>query len=98
MEMLWGRDAFVEALKGSRQQLYSTIASVAGSLLGFILTAVSIVLVLSPSPRFRILRESGQLERAYRVYFQAILWLAASTVLSFVALLLDTDRSPKPVL
>ena len=55
--------------------------------------AVSIVLVLSSSPRVRILRESGQLEQAFRVYFQAIFWLAGATVLSFVSLLLDTDRS-----
>ena len=85
------------ALKGSRQALYTALASTGGSLLGFILTSVSVVMIFGQMPRFNLLRDKGRYNEAFGVYFQAIQWLAIATIWSILALLIDTDTAPKPV-
>jgi hypothetical protein len=97
IECKWGREDFRDALDQNRQALYSTSASLAGSLLGFAIAAVSIILAVGQMPRFRLLRESAQRDTVFRVYFQAILWLAVTTVWALAALVADTDATPRPV-
>ena len=93
-ELIWGRDGLVSVLKGSHQAAYSALVSVSISLLGFVLTAVSIILIFGQAPQFDLLRRSGQYPAVFRIFFQAITWLALAAVWSFVGLLADTDTSP----
>lgn len=95
IERVIGRQAMEEMLKSDRQALYTTTAQVSASLVGFILAAVTVVLGFSQLPRLRILRQSEQYSRIFDVFFGAIKWLAVTTVWAFVALVLDTDNSPK---
>ena len=81
-------------LNGSHQTLYATIASIGGSLLGFILTAVSIVIVFGQLPKLRILRQSQQYANVFRVFFQAVNWLAFTTIWALIGLLVDRDSAP----
>src|SRR5438046_2622337 len=94
---IYGEAAVMGALKGSRQALYTALASTGGSLLGFILTSVSVVMIFGQMPRFNLLRDKGRYNEAFGVYFQAIQWLAIATIWSILALLIDTDTAPKPV-
>lgn len=96
LEFTVGRQVFSDALKDSRQGVYTTAASVTSSLLGFALAAVSIILVFGQMPRLKLLRESGQYANVFSIYFNAILWLGIAMLWSFIALIADTDRSPKP--
>lgn len=93
-EYFWGRDVIETFLEGSRQAVYGTIATLCGSLLGFILAGVSIILVFGRMERFKILKQSGHLRTVFIVYFQGIQWMAITTVFAVVALLWDTDESP----
>ena len=93
--VFWGTHAFESSLYGQRQILYSATAQLSGALLGFILAAASIIVVLVPSPRFRILRDSGNYPKVFEVYFRAITWLGITCIVSFIALLADTDPNPK---
>jgi len=83
-----------EALRGNRGLLYGTLASISGSLLGFAITAASIVLGFSSSPRLRIIRESSNFPALWSVFFATIRALALATLVSLIALILDHDGAP----
>ena len=52
-----GGSAYVDTvLKGDRAVLYGTLAAIFGSLLGFVIATIAIVLTLTQSDRFAILR------------------------------------------
>jgi len=55
---------------GMRKELYSTIASISGALLGFIITAVSIVIVFVQSEKLELLRKSKDYPTLYRVFIE----------------------------
>jgi hypothetical protein len=92
-----GWDAVDSVLEGSRRDIYSTLASVAGALLGFVLTAVSIVLGFSSLPRLAVLRTSPHYKALYRIYFEATAFLSGATVCALVALVFDRDCAPVPL-
>jgi hypothetical protein len=95
IEFVWGRDELFEVLDGARQALYIAIASIAGSLLGFTVATVSIILAFAESPRLRLVRESQHYETVYVVFFSAIKFLGITTGWALVALLWDRDSSPE---
>jgi hypothetical protein len=55
-------------LSGSHQTLYATIASIGGSLLGFILTAVSVVVVFGQLPKLKTLRASPHYASVFHIF------------------------------
>jgi hypothetical protein len=71
-----------------RGDLYDSVASVAGSLLGFVTSAVSIILVFGQS--LQVLEDSGHYTTIFDVFYQAIIWLAVTTVWSLIGLFMDT--------
>jgi hypothetical protein len=88
------RPSFNDFLIGTRQAIYSAVASTAGSLLGFVLATISIVMIFGESPRLGLLRTSKQYETVYSVFFQAVSWLGFATLWAFVGLVCDTDQRP----
>ncbi len=95
VEKYWSRDAFSDSLKGNRQAIYSAVISTAGSMLGFVLATVSIIVGYIQMPRFKLLRESRHHDTLYEVYFTAVYALALLTACGFVALFLDQDTAPR---
>jgi hypothetical protein len=94
IEQLWGRSQVIQTLDGTRQGIYGALASIAGSLLGFSITTVSIVMVFIQAPQLQILRESRHHQTLYDVFFSTIKYLALAVALPILALLLDRDRAP----
>lgn len=92
-----GWPAVDEALRGNRSEIYSTLAAIAGSLLGFVLTAVSIVLGFSAFPQLAVLRSSEHYATLYRIFFEATGFLAGATVAGLAALVFDRDSYPRPL-
>jgi hypothetical protein len=83
-------------LKDNRGVLYGTVASIFGSLLGFVITATSIVLGFSVSERLAVVRESTQYPMLWKTFSGTIRTLAGATVIALVCLLVDRDRDPVP--
>src|SRR5437899_3025776 len=79
IEIAIGRDEFIDSLNNIHQVMYGTIAAVSSSLLGFVITEVSIILVLGQMPQLAILRKSGHFNTIFQINFQAILWLGLAT-------------------
>jgi hypothetical protein len=93
---IWfGGNAIVSPfLNGNRPSIYGTAASVFGSLLGFVITATSIVLGFSASDRLKVIRESTQYQTLWQVFNATIRALGLATVAAFLALIFDRDSSP----
>jgi len=81
-------------LKDSRQAIYGTAASVLGSLLGFIITAASIVFAVSGSERLKVIRDSKQYPALWSVFSATIRACGLATIIAFSALIFDRDQKP----
>lgn len=83
-----------ETLKGNRGAVYGALASIFGSLLGFAITAVSIVLGFSTTERLAVVRESKHYPTLWKVFTATIRTLGLATVVALLGLILDRDSSP----
>ena len=83
-------------LSGNRAALYGTTASISGSLLGFVITATSIVLGFSASDRLAVVRESAEYPTLWKTFSATIKALALSTIVALLCLLFDRDSAPVP--
>ena len=63
-----GEDLLVMILRNNRADIYGTVASICGSLFGFCITAVSVVMIASGSERLKVVRESRHYEDLWRVF------------------------------
>lgn len=80
-------------LDGNRSTLYGTLASIFGSLLGFAITAVSIILGFSSSPALAVVRESKYYKTIWDVYIHTIRTLSFTTITCIISLIIDRDLS-----
>lgn len=79
---------------GSREVLYGTLAALFGSLLGFAITAVSIILGYAANEKLEIVRNSKHYYTLWDTFNSTIRILALSTVLALVGLVIDKDTDP----
>src|SRR2546428_8058057 len=63
-------------LTGAEASIYGTLATIFGSLLGFILTSISIIISLGDSPRLAVIRQSGSNQQLWKIFTSATKWLA----------------------
>lgn len=92
-----GLDHMGTWMAGNRVSIYATIASVAGVLLGFSITAVSILITIVDSPKFRLVRDSGHVAEIWDIFFQAIWAFGMATILAIVGLFFDRESDPNRV-
>lgn len=91
---LCGTRTLDQTLDGNRAQLYSALSSIFGALLGFVITALSIVLGFSNSESLRVVRDSPHYPTLWRVFSAANRSLGLATVIALLGLLLDRDGRP----
>ena len=93
---LWldGTSLFDAFLDGNRINIYGTVATIAGTLLGFSLAAASFVMSLTSSPRLAVLRQSPHFPTLWKTFFQAVRFLGALVLTSLVCLTWDKDDAP----
>ena len=81
-------------LQGARANIYRSVAAISGTLLGFSIAAVAIVINFASSERLKLLRDSGMYTEIWKAFFQATRFLGLLTVVSLVCLVWDRDDSP----
>ena len=79
---------------GNRVPLYGALVALFGSLLGFSITAVSIVLGYANSEKLEIVRNSDHYQDLWNTFKSAIKVLAFATITSLIGLILDRDTLP----
>ena len=93
-----GGEMIASTLNGNRGSIYGTAASILGSLLGFTITTLALVLALSSHGRLVLLRESPHYPVIWRVFTSTIHSLGVSTIIVLGALLADRDANSIPIL
>lgn len=83
---------------GNRSSIYGTMASLCGSLLGFVIATQTIVLGFSTSERLTILKNSKPYKQLWDVFTSTIRVLGATTLMWLLALFFDRDASPRTLL
>jgi hypothetical protein len=81
-------------LAGNRSAVYGALSTIFGSLLGFAITAVSIIVGVWGLDRLTILRESKHAGDLWRIFTSTTRWLGLATVLSLAGLIGDRDAEP----
>jgi carbon starvation protein CstA len=79
-------------MDGDRGKVYSALSAIFGSLLGFVIAAVAIVIGHAGSPRLAILHKAGQMETLWAVFTASMRALAGATIVAVVGLVFDTGR------
>jgi hypothetical protein len=81
-----------ELLADKRSNVYGALAALLGSLLGFVIAAVAIV--IGETSRLNFIREAGQLGNLLAVFRMAIVALGVGTVAALIAMIADSESSP----
>ena len=94
----WGGwPAVSAALDQNRGAFYGTVASLAGSLLGFTIAALAIALGALDSRRLVPLRRSHLVPTLINTFTAATVCLGLTTLVALVGLLVDRDGTPRPI-
>jgi hypothetical protein len=81
-------------LTGNRAAIYGALATIFGSLLGFVITAVSILVGVWGVDKLTILRESKHATDLWRIFTSTTKWVGLATLVSLAGLVGDRDLKP----
>ncbi len=94
-----GGSAVVDSiLNGNRSSVYGALASIFGSLLGFVITALSIIIGYSTNEKFEFLRKSDYYQKLWDILISTIKTLSIATLVMLVGLIFDRDSSPHQII
>lgn len=93
-DLVDGNKTLTTLLDSNRKEIYGALATIFGSLLGFIITAVSIIIGYSSTERLSPLTESKHYADLWKTFISTIKGLAIATILSLAGLIFDKDSQP----
>lgn len=86
-----GSNQIVDSVKAYSGVLYPLVAQISGTLLGFVITAVSIIISLIDRSIFKDFRKSKSYPELYQVYFSTIKWLGLTTAFSVLSIFISSN-------
>ena len=93
MNLFYDQSTILNWIKTSKSEIYPLIATIGGTLLGFVITGVSIIMAFSESEKLKPLRESKQYKTLFEVYFSTIKFLAITTILGIIGVIINAEYS-----
>lgn len=88
-----GVESIDKLLESNRSAVYGALASIFGSLLGFVITTFSIILGFAGSERLEVLRGSAHYLTLWSVYKSAVRVLAVTTLAALAGLVFDRETA-----
>lgn len=89
-----GISSLQDSLKGIRNPLYGTMASLAGAFLGFVITGLSVLLMANSTENIEKLKRSKHYKTIFNIFFSTSKYLGILLVVSLVSLVFDKDCDP----
>ena len=93
MISIWSVGTIEHWISINKETIYPLIATLGGTLLGFIITGISILLAFSESERLRVLKQHRLYETIFKVYFSTIKYLAITTLSAISAIVINNGLS-----
>lgn len=93
VHFLWSQESLKSWVITNTDTIYPLIATIGGTLLGFVITGVSIILAFSESEKLRLLKRSKQYKTIFTIYFSTIKYLAITTIIAIIGLVVNDDFS-----
>ncbi len=94
LQVINGGYLLTQILLDIRATLYGALVALFGSLLGFIITSVSIILGYANSDRLEIVRKSKHYKDLWAVFESAIKVLTLATITALFGLIFDKNNKP----
>lgn len=91
IQQLWSPEALEKWINTNKEDIYPLVATIGGTLLGFVITGVSIILAFSESEKLRLLKRSKQYKTIFTIYFSAIKYLAITTVVAVIGIAINDN-------
>lgn len=89
MEYTWSSETIGHWISENEKDIYPLIATISGTLLGFVITGVSILLAFSESEKLKLLKRTKQYKTIFDVYFSTIKYLAVTTIIAIFGILIN---------
>jgi hypothetical protein len=81
----------------ARRALYTTVAAITGSLLGFIIAAITIALALPQTPGTKLLRKSRYYKDVYATFLSTLRYLGFTTIVAVVPLIVAMEGTAEAI-
>lgn len=81
-------------LENNRKEIYGTLATIFGSLLGFVITTVSIIVNYTNNERLMVVARTKHYADLWNTYISGIKGLAFATITSLAGLIFDRNAHP----
>jgi hypothetical protein len=95
MQHFGGLSIVADLLKSNRAAVYGTLATIFGSLLGFVITAMSVVMGLVSSAQLKIVTGSKHYKQLWDVFTSTTKALGLATIIALAGLIFDRDSAPR---
>ena len=93
-----GTIAVDHILQDNRSAVYGTLATIFGSLLGFVITVLSIIIGYSTNAKFEFLKKTKHYKTLWAVLMKTIWALSLATGYMIIGLVFDRDNSTHDVI
>ncbi len=84
--------------QNNRTAVYETLATIAGSLLGFVITVLSIIIGYSTNVKFDFLKQTDHYKTLWAVLMKTIWALSLATGYMIIGLVFDHDNSTHDII
>jgi hypothetical protein len=88
-EFFSGKVSMEPIIIDNRATIFGTVATIYGSLLGFVITAVSIIIGYVSNPRMDLVTHSAHYSDLWNTYIKTIQVLGFATIFSIISLIAD---------
>ena len=78
-------------VNSSRDSIYESLATIHGTLLGFIITTVSIIIGYSTNEKLEIIVENDNYRDLWTTFTDTIKFLAVATLIAIISLIVDNS-------
>ena len=85
----WSSETIRGWIFANKREIYPLVATIAGTLLGFVITGVSIIIAFSGSEKLGLLRKSAHYMTVFTIYFSTMKFLALTTIVAVSGIVVD---------
>ncbi|RJS49675.1 MAG: hypothetical protein CIT03_02485 [Methanobacterium sp.] len=74
-------------ISANKDNIYLIVATISGTLLGFIITSISVIAAFFDSKKLELIREYGMVNDLFNIFFSTIKFLAITTLIAILGII-----------